>query len=341
VLTLVLRSGTGLSFEITGFSDITYTQSPSQDSENKNGSFATGELDFYITQPIDEPIDMMAEVVIEAETNGQYVVDLERLYVGYTFTDRLKIRAGRFHNMLGYWNLAYHHGTHLQTTIGRPSFLEFEDNGGMLPVHVVGLWAAGRHRLEPFSYEYGVMIGNGASLDSANEKLTVNTTLDDNTNKSVTGRLRLMPNGLARSSVGISAYRSRVEDGTGSLELDQTILGADLVYAPGWIEFLSEIFSIDNRDEATDQGGHRSLVYYVQFGYSFRNDLTPYVRYEQVRVNEDDPYFILLGKRDAEITIGGLRYNLGRNTALKAEVRSLNQEPSDETAYAAQWTFTF
>ena len=63
---------------------------------------------------------------------------------------------------LGYWNNAFHHGRWLQITVDRPEILKFEDEGGLLPVHLVGV--TGHYR--PFidgdqQIELVGAIGNG------------------------------------------------------------------------------------------------------------------------------------------------------------------------------------
>ena len=58
-------------------------------------------------------------MVVE-DLNDRAIVDIERLWVGYTFDDLLIARAGRFHTALGYWNTEYHHGKHLFLSVDRP-----------------------------------------------------------------------------------------------------------------------------------------------------------------------------------------------------------------------------
>ena len=89
---------------------------------------------------------------VRARREQEVVVDVERLQIAYRWSDALRLTAGRGHTALGYWNESYHHGKLLQPTVERPEVLKFEDDGGILPVHFVGLEAAresGLRRLGP------------------------------------------------------------------------------------------------------------------------------------------------------------------------------------------------
>lgn len=67
----------------------------------------------------------------------------EPLEVGPQDHPAINVGVGRFHSAIRYYNTAYHHGTWLQTTTGRPLLFQFEEQGGILPIHNVGLKAPG------------------------------------------------------------------------------------------------------------------------------------------------------------------------------------------------------
>ena len=144
------------AFELKGFTDVSFTKSTEGADEFRNGDFAFGTLDLYLAQSL-ENVEILAELIVEFGN----VLDLERLYLGYAFSDELRLRIGRLHTPLGVWNTSYHHGVQLQPTIQRPVFLNFEDDGGIIPTHVVGVYLTGRTRTTAGVLEYGAMIGNG------------------------------------------------------------------------------------------------------------------------------------------------------------------------------------
>ena len=118
------------SFELHGFGDVQYYQFLNSDDADENGAFFLGQLDLYVAESIGPRLDVLTEVAIESPDGAEFVIDLERIQIGYLFSDALKVSAGRFHTPLGYWNTAYHHGAFLHTTIERPLFVRFEDDGG-------------------------------------------------------------------------------------------------------------------------------------------------------------------------------------------------------------------
>jgi len=72
----------------------------------------------------------------------------------------------------------FHHGAQLQTGIKRPKFLEFEDAGGILPAHTVGMWLSGRQRLSLGKLGYDVYAGNGPSIQTTDPTVPNTGVLD-------------------------------------------------------------------------------------------------------------------------------------------------------------------
>jgi hypothetical protein len=71
-------------------------------------------------------------------------INVERFEITYEFGDWLRIKGGRFHTAFGYYNDAYHTGFYYQLPIDRPGFVNYEDNGGLIPARGVGLHGDGR-----------------------------------------------------------------------------------------------------------------------------------------------------------------------------------------------------
>src|SRR3569832_847966 len=78
-----------------------------------------------------ERLRFLAELVLASDER-----DMERMQIGWVATPSSTIWLGRFHSPIGYWNMEVHHGSYLATSIHRPSLLAFEDDGGVLPVHI-------------------------------------------------------------------------------------------------------------------------------------------------------------------------------------------------------------
>jgi hypothetical protein len=63
----------------------------------------------------------------------------------------LDIDAGRYHTDLGFFSANYHYGNWFATTVRRPLLFNWEDRGGPLPLHNVGLTASGRLPFSDFA----------------------------------------------------------------------------------------------------------------------------------------------------------------------------------------------
>ena len=341
LLVLLGTSSSARAFELNGFGDVTFTNSTK--TNNDQGAFALGGLDLYVSQPIDDRMDVFVELVVEADDTGNFVLDLERLQLGYLINDALKVRAGRFHNIIGYWNTAFHHGAQLQTSIERPAFLEFEDGGGILPAHLVGLWASGRYKTAPLSLTYGVMVGNGAKVQDG--ALSPNNKSDDSGNKAVSFRLTAEPDGIPGLMFGVSGDYAVVGGFTGSNEImrvKQNIASLDVTYFEKPFEFLAEYYLIRDKDDFSGGKKYSSNAYYIQGGYVIKDRFIPYARYEKVSLDDKgDPYFGALGTKESKRTIAGMRYNLSVSSAVKAEVRFINNGTEKFEEYAAQWSVAF
>ena len=111
-----------------------------------NKGFINGSLDFYLTPQLSANVKSVIELVFEHDDRGVVSPDLERLQVGYTFNNGNTVWLGRFHSPLGYWNTSFHHGQQLQTSVLRPQMIDFEDKGGIVPAHTVGIWGSGAVR---------------------------------------------------------------------------------------------------------------------------------------------------------------------------------------------------
>jgi hypothetical protein len=343
---ILCASRPAAAFELHGFADVSYRQDIHNDADphKDNGAFVIGPLDIYVAESLGPRVDMLAEFAIEFGA-----VDLERLQIGYLFSDLLKVHVGRFHTSLGYWNTAYHHGAYLFTTIERPSFLEWEDDGGILPTHSVGLRASGRQfwRIGEFSYSATVSNGSSVTVEDGAYVLDPNTESDPNRNKGVALRVAFAPTALAGWSLGASTVTNHVVN-TDSLpgpplvlDVTQTIVGVDLTHAEGPWELLAEYFLLRDTDKIGEDTATNHM-YYLQVAREFRGTVTPYARYEQTSLEEDDPYLNVLGAGDQRMETVGVRVRVGEQSALKFEGRFVNTNGIDShQEYAAQWAFAF
>ena len=351
LLTVICVSGisAAYAFELNGFADVSFTKSTEGADEYRNGDFAFGTLDLYLAQTLDD-IDILVELIVEKGN----VLDLERLTIGYSFSDAAKLRVGRFHTPLGYWNNAYHHGVQLQPTIERPDFLKFEDDGGILPTHVVGASLSGRVYTGAGAVEYTAMIGNGPQIVDENEDddlikgddvLSPNNISDNNVGKAVAFNAAISPSVLSGLKVGVSGHIAEVRsfDVPATVNVDQTIYAFAATYTNGPLSLAAEYFTINDKDETSASGDDFSHnAYYGLITYTLMEKWVPYIMYENLSVEEADDYVIALGSVDTEELTVGLRYNINYRSSVKGEYRDIIDEcGADWSEFAVQWALAF
>jgi hypothetical protein len=304
------------------FADVGYVHSSRANEAGKKSGFALGNLDLYLTPEISARVKALFELNFEYDRNGNIGEDLERAQFAYAVSDALTLWVGRFHTPFGYWNTAFHHGAQLQTTVERPQFLQFEDHGGILPAHTVGLWGTGELGVGDGRLLYDAYVGNGDRI--ANGQLDFNAELDDNGNRevgfSLGYRFGAAPSGLL---IGVDGLSEHVSAPTGSATASlvaMRFIGGYAVYdADNW-EVIAEYYRFLNHDLTNSDALHRSWSGYVQLGYIFSGRLTPYARYEEALLDQTDPYFAAqIEGRSYTRALVGLRYDLSPKAALKLE----------------------
>ena len=205
----------------------------------------------------------------EVGSEGSVDVDLERAQIGYQFNDQATVWLGRYHTPYGYINTALHHGSWVNNTLRRPKFLDFEDEGGIMPAHTVGMWLTGSTRAGGGKFLYDVFAGNSQEImDGALDMRNAGTS-----NGHVSGGARLAYQfnaGVAEGlMLGVNVFTSRISD------VDAVSANATRVLAYGgfavldtdhW-ENIAEIYLFDDRDLYGGSGTHRSKAGFLQLGY--------------------------------------------------------------------------
>lgn len=322
-------SGTGLPLH--GFSDIGFTTNSGSLADNPKGFFV-GSLSFYLAPNFGDRVKALIEPNFEITPAGEVAVDLERVQLGYSFSDTATVWAGRIHTPYGYWNTGFHHGGQMQTSVMRPRFLDFEDKGGILPAHMVGLWGTGKVKAGTGKVTYDVYAGNGPQIAMADSTLPPSATnlgtltinqAGDNNHQAMAGfnvgyELSGNLDGLKLAAHGL---KGDVSDTSQSNNTELSMFGGSAVYLANDWEALGEYYSFDNNNKSgSNTGTHKSWAAYTQVGKSF-NDWMPYIRLEKAVLNQNDNYFAsqASGQSYARQSLG-VRYNLNQNAALKFEL---------------------
>ena len=285
-------------------------------------------MSFYLAPRLSDSVKSLIEFIFERDSNGDLTTDVERLQIGYTFENGATAWLGRFHTPLGYWNTAYHHGQQLQLSVLRPQIIDFEDHGGIMPVHTVGLLGTGAVNAGGGRVSYDLYVGNSPSIR------------DNTLNPNDIGRLEpgsalgfnlgyLFGGNVDGLKVGTHGYRGDVRDDASPANRTRlNILGAYAALdSPLW-EVVAEYYAFRNDDLSGASGQYSSWAGFAQAGRRF--DLwVPYARFERASLNQADNYFAMqTSGRSYRRAAFGLRYDLTPDTALKAELGRTTREES-------------
>ncbi len=354
IVVVFFFGGVANALEFMAFGDVSFSESTETGAKN---AFALGQLDLYATQQINENTRGFIELIVEHDGEG-FVVDLERLWLRRTFSDLLEVTAGRQHTPLGYWNGHYHHGSLVQDTVSRPSFLEFEDgNSAILPVHIIGVSATGKKRINRTTFGYKLYVANGPSINSeagfnpapdTKPEIDINNVSDSNNDKTVGLRVTIAPNAYPLQ-VGVFGMRNTVAESgdlmvvgakKGEDLVSQNIIGFDLKFTGEKLDVMGEYYNLDNKNKVGSSGSHTGTAYYAQLGYQLTEQIKPVYRYESVDFDTSDSYFRLLGTREEVHHVMGLRYDIDESNAIKLEANFTNpSKVSNFKTYTLQWTW--
>jgi hypothetical protein len=251
---------------------------------------------------------------------------------------------GRFHTPLGYWNTAFHHGQQLQTSVLRPQMIDFEDHGGIMPAHTVGIWDTGAIRAANGKFTYDLFVGTAPSINA--NVLDPNNSGRTHPGLSAGFNAGYVFGGNADGlKIGLHGYRADVRDDAAAVNVSRlNMLGAyAAIDSPDW-EIIAEHYGFRNQDLSGGTGRYGSWSGFAQVGRHF-DRWTPYGRLERAVLNQTDNYFGALesGRSYSRQAIG-LRYDLTPSSALKFELNHTVTEAAPTARFnqaLMQWAIRF
>jgi len=321
--------------QIKFFSDVRATYVHDSHSGEGQSQFSLNEVDTLVTSELSDKVQVLTEVIYHfLEDDNETALDIERLQVRYTLSKYLSLCAGRLYIPVSYWNYNYHHVIWFQSTANRPEMHRFEDDGGLLPTHGVGINAVGRLETKAADFDYNVLVSNGRHTDPGQTQIIK----DVNRSKAFTAYLMASPNAAPGLSLGGSVYLDRLPNSEGGREMHERILSAYLAYFHGNVEVLAEYNGI--RHEQPETGSvFDTKGYYTQFAYHFGR-WRPYYRYDRQDPDEHDPYF---GPReDVKRHSVGVRWDVLNWNALFGEYSHRDAGAGQKThEFTLRTAFTF
>jgi hypothetical protein len=329
---------------VRGFGDINFH---GDTQKGNTTSFTLGQLNLFVTSDISEKFKFLGEIVFEGGPdniygvtrgeNNVFQIDIERFLLQYSYNDYFNLTAGRYHTAIGYYNTAYHHSTWFQTATGRPFLFQFEDRGGILPVHTVGVSASGAIPSGALGLHYVAEVGNGRASRNPFLDEPVQNVIDDQNHKAYNLALFARPEAIPGLQAGFSVYRDVLAPNE-SPRIGETILAAHAVYIRPNFEWLNEAMVV--RHAPLGQSHiFQTPGFYTQISKRF-GAYRPYFRYQYVNGSDHEPIFPDVGRRQGPSA--GLRFDASESVALKLQydyTTIRNQQAIN--ALALQVGFTF
>jgi len=326
------RMDTKTLMNIRGFGDVTFH---GNDLKGSHTAFTLGQLNLFVTSDISEKFRFLSEIVFEADPTNAVGVDVERLLLQYSHNDYFNFAVGRYHTDIGFYNTAYHHAAWLQTAVSRPFLYQFEDNGGILPIHNVGATISGMVPSGKVGLHYVVEVGNGRASHSPLAEAVQNV-VDENNGKSVNVAVFARPSAVRGLQLGFSAYHDGLQP-LGAARVGETILAAHAVMQRPNFEWLNEALLIRHSVD----GGHvfDTPGFYSQISKAF-GAYRPYFRYQYVNASDAEPIFPYVGLMYGPSV--GMRFDASEAVALKLQYdRTDFRNQTAVNGLTLQFAFTF
>jgi len=308
-------------------------------------SFSAPRFELFLTSTQGK-LAFLAETMFEVGGANEFGIDMERIEVGYLFSDQFRLRLGRFHTAIGYFNDAYHHGRYFQLTVDRPVMVRFEDEGGLIPAHSVGIHVDGRFALGGaghLRYDGEVSNGRGSVPDEV-------TNLDDpNNGKMYNLRVRLEPSAIDGLIIGGSATYDRIsamQAAPPPASIRELIFGAHVAYVENRLHFIGEYLYISHENAGSTGVTHGA---FVELGYDI-GIITPYLRGEWIKfpanTATNDPFFaqnlLFLTRGSSKSGVAGFKVTVSDYLVLKLEGEYVSRDSGGSIkSGAAQCAFAF
>jgi hypothetical protein len=331
----------GPQLKIRGFFDFNYGSGPAANplqfplGAPAHNTFQAGEFDLFVSSKISDHLDFVGEMVFGWDQTNYLGVDIERYQLTYKQSEYLQVSGGRYHTAIGYYNTAYHHGTWFGTAEGRPFMYYYEDSGGLLPVHNVGITATG---LVPgtgsWHLHWVAEGGNGRSSSNAGQP--VQNFLADRNHKSYNLAFYVRPEWAHGWQMGGSYYRDKLSP-EGMPRVGQTITSAYAVLVGSKWEFLNEAVLLTNKEDGV-AAPFRTPLMYTQLARSF-GKYKPYFRYQYVNSPGNDPINVYTDRYQGPSV--GVRWDFSDFAAFKLQYNRLDQRMATSNSINAQMGFTF
>jgi len=275
----------------------------------------TPSVDLFITSNSGRAL-FLGEILAESNERS-----IERMQFGWKISSDSKLWIGRHHSQIGYWRTKFHHGSYLQTSISNPSITASEQP---LPTHVTGLlWEGGMTRDES-RLDYKLSFGLGPELNNTGlQSLDIVNPNRGEHKPGVNIRVSYKPDELESNVYGaFFSYMKIPSVISGLNEVNQQAAG---VYAAWSFQrnhvFGSAVYVLNELDQVGSDESAAFSSAYIQAERRISDIWTLYTRIEGGNnTGVDNAYLANFSHYSRGGILGGVRYELSANQALKVEL---------------------
>lgn len=309
------------AFRLGAFADIVLAHPDKQGKVD----YESGELDVYTSAQLNNNWSLLGEGLVQHAGSSEnpdltpksdLQFNLERLYVAYETSDRLRVEFGQIHTGIVQWNEREHRSRFLQTPIDVPSIANRESQGGAWPLHFTGAWASGR-----LPGSLGAMYGAGLGAARGSERDDIQPFYRRGTSPAALFSLGVAPDSLTGFEAGAAGYAGRIRvQGQKTLrELDSTVYSS---FVRGGIELRGEWAHMVH----SEVGGDAEFVtrgWYLLGSWrppGRWKPFRPYLFIDHLHVAAGEQYLSDVHNQNA--WSAGVRWDVNSRLALKGDFRT-------------------
>jgi hypothetical protein len=274
-------------------------------------SFTVGDFDLFTNTRISDHLNVLGELLITSDFTNETSIEIDRMLLTYKASDYFQISFGKYNTDIGYYTNAFHRAHFFQTAISRPIMYADEDDGGILPVHSIGITAAGKIPSGSLGLQWTAEIANGRSETAAEP---IQNFTDENNGKAVNFALASSPDWLPGFHVGASFYVDTIHPFIAP-SMRETIPAAYIVYVSPKLEWLNEMAVLTHSVLDSSRVYH-TVASYSQISWGF-GPTRPYFRYDYQNAASSDPILGILGRESGPSV--GVERRLSRFLILKGQ----------------------
>lgn len=314
--------------ELYGYSDFQFSYSKMLGDENKSfsqnrtnillSSEIVNKWDFFLNIEFNGSFRMQKDFNPETREEGIRVdgsIELEEAWTGYTFSDKLKLKAGIFHAPFGSFNVIQDSSPTFISV--RPPLIYDDDVRGQNPISIIpdkaNLEICGRFRKKKLAFEYHLYTGNGLGSSTGH--------IGGGSDLSFGARFNI--NYDENLKIGVSTYydNAHIENQfhKQSYSEERTLLSVDLDYSFWKLNVNAEYILNKNNNEKL--GKFDRTFFYVNLNLEVLKKVRIYAEIDKYKDHIPDSVAQQHLGNGINKAIAGINFKPNWVTAIKAEIQ--------------------